>query len=164
MERRLSVSKRSGLDRIAPLALSVMFLLMIGACSGSTRYQPMATKVDGQTVFVIYSPPPCPKNASCAGGVIIDKQFYGLSVAVPKASYRLGPLFAVGRDQDAYLIPSVSTSAYRVLAVRTGSDWNLAFSAAVPRTDAFQRQICELTQDIPRDSYCVTHLGLTPTA
>lgn len=144
-------------------ALTVVCLLAAVGCSGSNRYEPTTTKVDGERVFVIYSPPPCPKTASCAAGVIIDKQFYGLSVAIPKVSERTGALFAVGRDEEAHLIPSVSTGTYRALALRRGSDWYIAFSPGFPSSDAVQRQICEVIQDIPAGSYCVTHLGFTPS-
>ena len=138
-------------------------MLAVGACSGSSRYEPTTTKVNGQTVFVIYPPPPCPKNATCVSGIIIDKQLYGLSLTIPKAPYRTGPLFAVGNNQEAHDIAGLSADGHHVLALRTGSEWGLALSPGQPRTDAFERQICAVMQDLPRDSYCVTKLGFTTT-
>jgi hypothetical protein len=76
--------------------------------------------------------------------LIINKEFYAVSFSVPKVSYRNGPLFAVGHDQEAHLILSVSTAFYQVLALRQGSDWHLALSPGIPRTDVVQRQICDL--------------------
>jgi hypothetical protein len=133
------------------------------ACSGPSRYEPTTTKVNGQTVFVIY-PPPCPKNADCATGVVIDKQLYGLgSEDTPRVQYRTGALYALGPNQEARAINSLTTATYRVLALRTGSSWTLAFSPGQPSSDAFQRQICQVLQSLPRDSYCVTRLGFATT-
>lgn len=136
---------------------------IVAGCSSQSRYEPTTTKVAGQTVYLIYPPPPCPKNASCAASVIINKQIYGLSVAIPKPAYRNGPLFAVAANTQARLIPGLSTASWRVLALGSGSTWSLAFSRGVPTTDAVQRQICELAQNIKKDSYCVAHLGFSPT-
>jgi hypothetical protein len=147
------------------LALGLAILVgTVVACSAPSRDEPTTTKVGSQTVFVIYPPPPCPKNADCAPGVIIDKQLYGLGWAdSPKAQYRTGPLFAVGSNQEARVIASLTTATYRVVALRTGSNWGLAFSPAQPTGDSFQRQICQVLENLPRDSYCVTKLGFVAT-
>jgi hypothetical protein len=134
-----------------------------GACTESSRYEPTTTQVDGKTVFVIYPPPPCPANADCVPDIVIDKQFYGLDSTTPKPQYRTGPLFAVGPNREARVIPALTGDGYRVLALRTGSDWNLVFSPHTPAGDAFQRHVCEVLQDLPRDSYCVTKLGFATT-
>ena len=148
-------------------ALALWLALLVGsvvACSGPSRYEPTTTKVGGGTVFVIYPSPPCPKNADCAAGVVIDKQLYGLGAEdSPKAQYRTGPLFAVGSNQEAHLIASLTTSTYRVLALRTGSQWGLAFSPGRPTGESFQRQICQVLENLPRNSYCVTKLGFATT-
>ena len=139
------------------------FLLAAAACSpSSSSYEPTTTIINGRTPFIIYSAP-CPKNASCAAQVVIDKQPYQWQDGAPKAAFRSGPLFAVGSDEEAHLITGASTPAYRILALRIGPTWALAYSAGIPDTLAVQRQICGLLQDLPRDSNCVTKLGFSTT-
>jgi hypothetical protein len=148
-------------------AVALWLAVVVGtavACSGPRRYEPKTTKVDGLTVFVIYPPRPCPKNADCAAGVVINKQLYGLgSTDAPKVQYRTGALFAVGPNQEARTINSLTTNTYRVLALRTGSTWSLLFSPGQPTGEAFQGQICQVLESLPRDSYCVTRLGFATT-
>lgn len=158
---RWSVPRR-GTVMASALALGVLAAGVV-ACSGSSRYEPTTTKVDGKTVFVIYPPPPCPRNASCTVDVVINKEFYGLDNATPKPQFRRGPLFAVGSNQEAHVISNLSGDSYRVLALRTGSSWNLAFSRKTPSGDSFERQICAVVEELPRDSYCVTKLGFATT-
>jgi hypothetical protein len=147
----------SGTSLIAPCLLAAA-----GCSHSSPSYEPTTTGVNGHTVFIIYSTP-CPKNASCPVQVVIDKQPYQYPDGAPKAAYRSRALFAVGPDEEAHLIPSLSTTAYRVLALRIGTTWALAYSAGIPNTPAVQRKICNLQEELPRDSYCVTHLGFATT-
>ena len=126
---------------------------------------PVTTVVGGRTVFVIHPAPPCPSNASCAPEVVINKHLWNFSdyPSSPKPIYRTGPLYAVGPDKEAHLIAAVSTDRYQVVALRVGSNWYFAYSPGVPQDDAMQRSLCSLAESIPAGSYCVTHLGFSPT-
>lgn len=132
-------------------------LVVAAACSqSSSRYEPTTTRLGGRTVFIIYRPP-CPKNASCAAEVVINKQLYEYPGAPPRMTYRTGPLYAVGTDSEARTLSGVESTPSPVLALRIGTDWHVAIPfSAYPITATLQREICAVTVNDPR-SYCVTH-------
>ena len=144
------------------LAIFGALLLTLTACSSgrSTTARPTTTVVHGKTLFIIYPPGPCPQNEDCPAEVTINNKVYQYpNSLVPKSVYRSGPLYAVGPQAEAHLIPSVSTPNYQILALRLGTIWVIAFSPGLPSTDTVQRQICQLEDHLSSDNLCVTHLG-----
>ena len=145
---------------VSLLSALALGLLTAAACSRSSpRYEPTTTRVDGRTVFIIYRPP-CPRNASCAAEVVINKQLYEYPGAPPRMSDRVGPLYAAGADSEARMITGIESAAGPVLALRIDTDWHVAIPfSAYPLTATLQREICAVTVN-DAASYCVTRLGL----
>lgn len=160
---RFRVTRLGRRDSLRLRVLVLTFVLLgAGACS-SPRYEPTTRSVNGRTVFVIYFPP-CPKNASCAAEVIINKQPYEYPSPPPRTIYRTGPLYAVGSDSEARTISGLDTPHGPLLALRIATDWHVAIPfSAYPLGAALEREICAVTINAPA-SYCVTHLGLPVTS
>jgi hypothetical protein len=159
MHRPLGWMKRLGV-------CGALGLLAATGCSSSApTYEPTTTIVAGHPVFLIYRMG-CGAGASCPASIVINKQRYEYRFdTAPKMRYRAGPIYAVGPDNaEARQIPGVTSTTYRLLAFRLGDTWALAYSTGFPSTDAVQRQVCEVLQQIPPDSYCVVHHRFPPTS
>lgn len=127
---RFGVARLGRRDSVRPRRSPHLGILAAGACS-SPRYEPTTRSVNGRTVFIIYFPA-CPKNASCAAEVIINKQPYEYPSPPPRTIYRTGPLYAVVSDSEARTISGLDTPHGPVLALRIGTDWHLARSVQRP--------------------------------
>lgn len=152
-EKRPSSRRRRALVVGTLLALGLSAFLLFGNGGPSTT-----VVVNGQRVFRI-SFPTCHDTASCAAAVKIGGTLYAWSDTVtPQAKYRTGPLYAVGSDSEARVVPALTTRRYTTIAIRVGTVWSMAFSPGEPEDTSWQHQLCMFTIN-PAGSYCVVHQG-----
>ena len=79
----------------------------LGVLLSSGSGAPITSVIGGQRVFRITFPK-CPPNISCPAEVRIGRTPYQYPNSILRAEYRSGPLYGVGSDVEARIIPALS--------------------------------------------------------